>query len=218
MPPLSFFDLRIVFDGSYSDLILASDKGSGGAYGSGFDHYTGKLDALMLSANANTSSDICQRIGFTMRNGASMGYFESFQAGNRLVGESGYCQIYSDGDLLINTYAGKNTKIGTNGGYQGQIEVETQNWGQSDPEWDTDKNTSIRLGKGFMTSSSRSFLSMKRTRMDGGTFAPDVLTMGFPGDENAIVRRSYAAASDVRLKERNISTPFCFPLDDPKKI
>ena len=31
-------------------------------------------------------------------------------------------------------------------------------------------------------------------------------------------RHWWGKLSDVRLKERNISTPFTFPLDDPSKI
>jgi hypothetical protein len=48
-----------------------------------------------------------------------------------------------------------------------------------------------------------------------GSFSTVKRNLKLNGDRG---RHWWGKLTDVRLKERNISTPFCFPLDDPKKI
>jgi len=59
-------------------------------------------------------------------------------------------------------------------------------------------------------------LNIKRKTIENiGAFTTVKKNLKLNGDRG---RQWWGKLSDVRLKERNISTPFSFPLDDPKKI
>jgi len=59
-------------------------------------------------------------------------------------------------------------------------------------------------------------LNIKQKTLDNiGAFTTVKKNLKLNGDRG---RQWWGKLSDVRLKERNISTPFSFPLDDPKKI